>query len=166
MNSQFVTLRAALVGVSAVALTVAAAGCQLIVNPFTDELASQPAVTTPSVEGVRLAEKGAPTDLRRPYENMQVHAEAGTVTYGPLYFVDPLEGKGDDDGRFAWTGKDYLLFFHGHAQFLLHGIFWPVSVVAEPPWMVMSSDSPPQWTTLGRTAVRRSDGDDRPSRGL
>ncbi len=143
---------------SGVAVTLATTGCQLVVNPFTDDLASQQAVTTPSVEGVRLAKRETPVDLRRSYENMLVRAEEGTVTYGPLYFVDPLESRGDKDRRFAWTAKEYLLFFHGQAVFLLHGISWPLSIVAAPPWTVMSSDRRPSWMPLGYIPSGRIDG--------
>ncbi len=152
-------LRAGASVVLAVTLLMTLTGCQLIVDPFTDGLASQPPVATPSVEGVRMAQARTATDLRRSHEEMRVEGEERTVTHGPLYFADPLEGGGSDDGKFAWTGKDYLLFFHGQAQFVLNGILLPVSAVIAPPWTVMHSDSEPRWISLGCVPLVRIDGE-------
>jgi hypothetical protein len=139
------------------AITIGNAGCQMMVDPFVDELASQGAVTTPSVEGVRLANTTARTDVSRSYENMYAEAQDGTVTYGPLYFADIFETKEDDDGRYAWRAKDFLLFFHGQVQFLANGIAMPLSAVIAPPWREMNSAAEPRWARLGCIPIVRLD---------
>ena len=82
-----------------------ATGCQLMVNPFRDELAGRQEMTTASVEGARAA-KTTPTVRQRDYAPFELHAENMGVTHGPLYFEDSSEDKGSEDGRFAWTGED------------------------------------------------------------
>ena len=116
-----------------------AAGCQLVVDPFTDELASQRMVTTASADGARAAQ-ATPTILRRPYEPTTVSAEDGSVTHGPLYFEDGFENLCSDDGEFAWTAEDYLHLSYWHGRFILHGLLFPVSAAITPPWIVMESD--------------------------
>jgi len=110
-----------------------------MVNPFHDELAGQQAVTTASVEGARAA-KTTPTVRQRDYPTVELRPEAEGVTHGPLYFEDPFEDKGSEDGRFAWTGEDYLQMFYWRGRFLLNTFFFPVSAVVTPPWTIMESD--------------------------
>ena len=121
------------------AFVLFATGCQLMVNPFRDELAGQQGTTTASVEGARAA-MTTPTVRQRGYEPFELHAEDEGVTHGPLYFEDPFEDKGSVDGRFAWTGEDYLQMFYWRGRFLLNTVFFPVSAVVTPPWTVMESD--------------------------
>jgi len=119
--------------------TVMLSGCQLMVNPFRDELAGRQEMTTASVEGARAA-KTTPTVRQRDYAPFELHAENMGVTHGPLYFEDSSEDKGSEDGRFAWTGEDYLQLFYWRGRFLLNTLFFPVSAVVTPPWTVMESD--------------------------
>ena len=133
---------------SGIAMTIPIAGCELMVNPFTDELASQRAVTTASVDGARAA-KVTPTVLRRSYEQMSVWAEDGAVTHGPLYFEDLFEDRGSEDNRFAWTAEDYLQLFYWRGRFLVNGALFPLSAVVTPPWTVMASDGELGRRTLG-----------------
>jgi hypothetical protein len=114
-------------------------GCSLFVNPFTDELAVRPAVTSPSVEVAWEVRAEQPV-LRRPYERFEIATVDGTVTHGPLYFEDPFEDKGSEDGKFAWTGEDYLQMFYWRGRFLVNTVFFPVSAVVTPPWVLMASD--------------------------
>lgn len=116
-----------------------ATGCHLMVNPFRDEFAGQQAMTTASVEGARAAET-TPTVRQREYALLELRPEEMGVTHGPLYFEDPFEDKGSVDGRFAWTGEDYLQMFYWRGRFLLNTVFFPVSAVVTPPWTVMESD--------------------------
>jgi hypothetical protein len=122
-----------------IAAALPAAGCQLAVDPFTDELASQRMVTTASVDGARAAQ-ATPTILRRHYEPAIVRAAEGTVTHGPLYFEDGFENLCSDDGRFAWTSEDYLYLSYWHGRSILNGLLLPVSAAIAPPWIVMESD--------------------------
>jgi hypothetical protein len=128
--------------------TVLLSGCQLMVNPFRDELAGRQEMTTASVEGARAA-KTTPTVRQRDYAPFELHAEGDGVTHGPLYFEDPFEDKGSEDGRFAWTGEDYLQFVYWRGRFLLNTLFFPVSAVVTPPWTVMESDGRVSREALG-----------------
>lgn len=146
-----------LLGVCCVALVTAGMGCQLIADPFADEQASLPPVTTSSVDGIAAAGRTASPRVRRSYEKTYAGAVAAPVTYGPLYFADPFEAAADDDGQYAWTGKDYLLILHGPTQFLLNGVSWPAAAVVAPPWRVMSSDSQARWLRAGCIPFLRID---------
>ncbi len=120
--------------------TIPLTGCQLKVDPFKDELAGRQEITTASVEGARTAQTAPAMPRARGYAPFELHAEPEGVTHGPLYFEDPFEDKGSEDGQFAWTGEDYLQLFYWRARYLLNGIFLPVSLVVTPPWTVMESD--------------------------
>ena len=125
------------------ALAVLAAfmsGCSLMPCPFHDEFVLHPVdTTTGSVEDARAS--GATYALReRGHVPTQRSPENGTVTHLPLYFEDPFEDKGSEDGQFAWTGEDYLQMVYWRARFLANGIAWPVSAVVTPPWTIMESD--------------------------
>ena len=114
-------------------------GCQLMANPFHDELAGRQEMTTASVEGARAANT-TPTVRQRDYATVELRPENMGVTHVPLYFEDPFEDKGSEDGRFAWTGEDYLQMFYWRGRFLLNTVLFPVSAVVTAPWTVMESD--------------------------
>lgn len=114
-------------------------GCHLMVNPYTDEIAMAPPVTTPSAEQAQAAQV-AVTVTQRDYDLAEVRAKDGSVTHGPLYFEDPVEDRGSEDGRFAWGGEEYTYFIHGPGCYLLKVVLFPVSTVVTPPWVTMVSD--------------------------
>ncbi len=118
-----------------------AAGCQLMVDPFVDELAYEPAVTTPSAVAAR-AIPVARAAAQRSGTATHVYAKDGTVTHGPLYYVDPSEDPDCDDGLFAWSGTDYLESLYGPVRFLVNSVFLPLRAVARPPWQIMESSGP------------------------
>jgi hypothetical protein len=123
----------------------------LAVNPFTDNLEGEPAVTTPSVTAVRSAE-GEPTQPQRSYARMSVTAKDGTVTHGPLYFEDAFEDASGEDDSFAWTGEDYFAWFGGGGRLLINTAFFPLSAAVTPPWVVMTSDGQPGRRVFGLEA--------------
>ncbi|MCH8966799.1 MAG: hypothetical protein IID43_03905 [Planctomycetes bacterium] len=114
-------------------------GCQHHVNPFVDVPGDREAITTASVDIAR-AFGGQRTVLRRDTAVTQLTAVDGTVTHGPLYFEDPFEDQGSEDGRFAWTAEDVVQPIAWWGRFLLNAVSFPVSVVVTPPWVVMASD--------------------------
>lgn len=124
---------------SLILTAIGASGCQLLVNPFTDELADRPAVTTPSVQITHAARVGEAA-MRRTYKPIDVAVRDGVVLHGPLYFEDPFEDKGSEDGKFAWTGEDYLCILYGPGRFSLNSVLFPLSAAVTPPWVVMASD--------------------------
>lgn len=120
-------------------LLVMVSGCSQMVDPFRDEYAHCPPVTTPSVDAVRAADVPPSIQDRHGVEKLRRAAD-GSVCHGPLYFEDPSEEGGSDDGHFAWTGEDYVWIASWRARFLGNLIAWPVSAVVTPPGMTMVSD--------------------------
>jgi len=111
-----------------------------MVCPFHDEFVVHPTVaTTASAEGVHAA-KATPVLRQRDHAQKEISPNDGAVTHGPLYFEDPFEDKGSEDGKFAWTGEDYLQWWYWRGRFLLNAVALPVSAVVTPPWVVMVSD--------------------------
>ena len=117
-------------------------GCQLLVNPWHDATALDSPVTTPSAEFARAAETKE-SECLRDFPAATISAADGVVTHGSLYFEDPADDFGSEDGAFAWTAEDFLQMAIGPARFLMNGALVPISVVDTPPWMVMSSDGEP-----------------------
>jgi len=117
-------------------------GCQLTQNPFADELVGQQRVSTPSVDAARAAAvQTAAAEAHGQTKSLPMID--GSVTHGPLYFEDPFEDTGSDDGKFAWTGEDYLWMFSWRGRYLVNAVAFPVSCAVTPPWTVMVSDGNP-----------------------
>ena len=117
-------------------------GCQLFVDPWRDETSLEPPVTTASAELARAAETKE-SECPRDFAAATIAAADGAETHGPLYFEDPTEDSGSDNGAFAWTGEDYLQWVIGPTRFWLNGVLLPVSMFDTPPWTIMSSDGEP-----------------------
>ena len=115
------------------------AGCTEMINPFGDDLPPTEDVTTASVIAAREVQ-ATPTEPVREPEALLASAQDGTVAHWPLWFEDPFEDKGSEDGQFAWTYEDYVAFPYGLGRFLLNTMGFPVSVVVTPVWTVMGSD--------------------------
>lgn len=114
-------------------------GCSHYPNMFEDPYANQPPVTTASVEAVQAADVPPSIQDRHGVEKIRVSAD-GSVVHGPLYFEDPTEECGSEDGRFSVTSEDYLWIVYWRARFLVNLVAFPVSVVDTPPWEQMVSD--------------------------
>ena len=125
----------AIVGLAAVAV----AGCQHTINPFVDDLPAVDEVTTSSVEGARAAPR-EPSAPRRDFEFVQLYAQDGTVDHWPLWWEDPFEDNGSEDGRFAWTLEDYYAICYGPGRFILNTMAFPISAYVTKPGTVMCSD--------------------------
>jgi hypothetical protein len=151
------TLSSAAISTLAVALAGAAAlvsGCHNGDNPFTDELAGNPPVTTPSADAARAASV-EPRLTQRPHTHTEVRSASGVVTHGPLYFEDPYENPPDEDDVFEWSGEDYAHLAYGPARFLVNTVLFPVSAAVTPPWLVLESDG--QNTKVLKAADNRED---------
>jgi hypothetical protein len=107
-------------------------GCQHIVNVYQDETIPSDAITTPT----------PPPPHMRPGDWPAVEAvgHGGTVSHWPLWFEDPFEDKGSDDGRFAVTWEDYVAWPYTTGRWLVDFLALPVSIVVTPPFTIMSSD--------------------------
>lgn len=114
-------------------------GCHMIHNPWMDPPPAALSMTTPSVDGVRAAE-AVPVLVRRPHSEKVICAQEGMVIHGALYFEDPFESQGSENGQTAWTGEDYAYLAYGPVRYLVNGAFFPVSAVVHPPWAAMASD--------------------------
>lgn len=124
-------------------------GCQTFSNPYHDDLADRQAVTTASVEGVHAATI-AQRAVAPPRGNVKVVApKDGTVTHGPLYFEDPSEESGSEDGHFSWTHEDFAQIVTWRARFLVNVLLLPVSAVMTPPSQTMASDGRPSREVFG-----------------
>lgn len=126
-------------GISFALLVLTTAGCSLYSNPFRDEFANQPPTTTPSVDAVMAADV-TPSVQERNGDPKVVYTADGSVKHYPLYFEDPFEDHGSDDGKFAWTGEDYYWMVEWRARYLVNLIAFPLSAVVNPPWQPMVSD--------------------------
>ncbi len=139
------------VAIAMVAFVGLGAGCnrQLMVCPFCDELVLHPvATTTASVDGVHAANL-TPTMRVREHTAKEIRPFDGSVTHGPLYFEDPFEENGSNDGQFAWTGEDYLQWWYWRGRFIFNAVIFPLSAVETPPWTVMVSDGKPSRKLFG-----------------
>jgi len=115
------------------------AGCQHIKDPFVDDVPPVSEVTTTSVQGARAA-ASHPTVPRREFAAVHVEPQDGTVDHWPLWWEDPFEDKGSQDGQFAWTWEDYFYLAYGPGRFLLNTMAFPISAVVTMPGTVMCSD--------------------------
>lgn len=131
-------------------ILVSVSGCSLYSDPFRDEFANQPPITTPSVDAVMAAEV-APIVIERHGEPKTVYVVDGSVHHYPLYFEDPKEDHGSEDGQFKVTGEDYLWIAAWRARFLANLVAFPVSAVVNPPWQPMVSDG--RYECCGRGAT-------------
>lgn len=123
-----------------------AAGCHEFPDVFVDELPDSDMVTTTSVEHARLANV-TPVQRKRDFAVVRVEPQDGTVAHGPLWFADPLEMKGSNDGQFAVTAEDFYAFPIGIARFVANLAFWPISMMTTRPDSVMCSDGIPRRST-------------------
>jgi hypothetical protein len=143
------TMRLACYPVAAV-LFGCISGCSLYSSPFRDEFAKQPPVSTPSIEAA-LAVPVTPAAQERRGEPKIVSAVDGAVWHYPLYFEDPADEHGSDDGAFKVTAEDYVWIAKWRARFLVNLIAFPVHAVLTPPWHPMVSDGRYDCCGRGRT---------------
>ncbi|MBN1344347.1 MAG: hypothetical protein JXQ73_16790 [Phycisphaerae bacterium] len=115
------------------------AGCAHAINPFADEGVPKDEMTTASERVARDA-SATPVIRKRQWEQTTTSYPSGAVVHWPLWFEDPFEDKGSEDGKFAWTAEDYLAMPYSCARLLLNTIGWPVSAVVTPPGTPMVSD--------------------------
>jgi hypothetical protein len=114
-------------------------GCSLMVDPFKDEYANRPPVTTPSVDSALAANVPASEQERIGEEKVRYAADGGVV-HLPLYFEEPFEESGSENGTFAWTGEDYVWIAYSRLRFMANLFAFPVSAVVYPPWQETVSD--------------------------
>lgn len=131
--------RIVMVCLVSIAFVATHSGCHMISNPYVDELAHQPPVTTASVEGALVAEV-SPIESHRSFVAMEAKSVDGTVSHGPLYFEDGFEDAFDDDDIFAWTGEDWIHSIVWRVRFLVNTALFPISALVTPPCRLMYSD--------------------------
>jgi len=109
------------------------------INPWRDDSIGPAAWTTPSEQGI-LAAGHEPALRHRDVPPLSAPLVAGDVPHYPLWWEDPFEDKGDEDGKFAWTWMDYFAFGYSYARSHLNTIAFPVSAIVTPPFTPMVSD--------------------------
>ena len=123
-------------------------GCHEYINPWSDETIGPELVTTASVEGA-LAQEAQPSDRAREAEPALTSPQDGTVGHFPLWWEDPFEDRGSDDGQFAWTWEDYVGMPYGLARFILNTMGVWASAAVQPPVPLMGSDGVTSRQALG-----------------
>lgn len=140
MNSSAQRVRVSVMTGAMCVLTLAVgSGCQHFVNPFVDELANRPPISTPSADAA-MAYSGEATSPDHAKPPIERYAADGTVVHGVLYFEDPFVTRGSDDGKCAWTYEDGLHSVYGPASFLVNAVLVPIRAVLTPPWVLLASD--------------------------
>jgi hypothetical protein len=141
---------AALTAIGTIALGIALGGCAYAINPWADDAVPPEQMTTPSERDARAArDTHPPTPRQRDIAPSTVAIESGDVVHWPLWFEDPFEDKGSEDGRFAWTLEDYIAMPYSAGRLLLNTIAFPVSAVVTPPGTPMVSDGKLSRQALG-----------------
>ena len=118
-------------------------GCTEYVNPWRDDTVGPEVVTTASVEGTRAHQpESTPESEARVRDREQdvVATQDGTVGHFPLWWEDPFEVAGSEDGQLAWTEEDYFAMPYGLARFIANTMGMPVSAVVYPPEPKRGSD--------------------------
>jgi hypothetical protein len=123
-------------------------GCHEYVNPWEDDTVDPAAVSTASVAEARAHPHRSPV-RQRSFAATPIQAQDGSVRHFPLWFEDPQEDRGSDDGRFAMRGEDYLGMPYGLARFITNGIAFPISAAVQPPTPAMVSDGVTSRQALG-----------------
>ncbi len=126
-------------GALAVLTLAAGSGCQHFMNPFVDELANGPPISTPSADAAK-AYTGKAMLPDHPEPPIERSAEDGMVVHSMLYFEDPFVTHGSEDGKCAWTVEDGLHLVYGPSRFLVDIVLIPVRTVITPPWVLLASD--------------------------
>ncbi len=136
---------------SACMLVLVTVGCsQYAINMFADERVPREDMMTQSEREARAA-TAAPSPVRRIEGSPQeVVGESGEVVHWPLWFEDPFEDKGSDDGKFAWTWEDYFAIPYSAGRILVNLVGLPASMVVTPPGTPMVSDGVLSNQILGR----------------
>ncbi len=137
-------------GLVAGVVVLVGGGCQLMTNPFRDEFAGSPPVTTPSVEGILLSDT-TPEPYDRGFTTVEAEVADGSVTHGPLLFEDDLDDIWDGDDRFAVSHRDVGQWFVWQGRFAINLVAVGGSMMMTPPWTVMVSDGSPGRSVVGET---------------
>jgi len=124
--------------VVAIALALLA-GCNELVDPWTDDTVGPDLVTTASVDGAQKTDTRQ-RDVAREFASTPLTPQDGTVSHYPLWWHDPYEDNGSSDQRFAWTWGDYVLMPFGLSRFIVNTIGSPITMGVYPPVPLRASD--------------------------
>lgn len=121
-------------------ILAAASGCRhMYADAFSDPLVGEESVTTASLDRLATTDAAGSTHTRG-HALIPTQAPDEAVQHGPIYFEYPqLTSECYDDGRFAWTRRDYVGTVSGEGRFFLTLLKLPVNMVTCPPWTASSS---------------------------
>jgi hypothetical protein len=100
--------------------------------------------TAKNIERLGLERGSAATEpaaLRpRDWPGLRARGNRGSVVHWPLWYEDPFEDCGSEDGRFAWTWVDAAAVPATTGRWVIDALGLPVSMLVTPPFTIMSSD--------------------------
>lgn len=118
-------------------------GCAHVPNQWREDGPSRYEVLA-SPTGIDLANRVERADLRaRDWEAMSVSAHSAGVTHWPIWLEDPfvMKSHGRPEPQRYYIGwEDYVALPYGYARFTANWLLLPVSMVVQPPWLLMESD--------------------------
>jgi len=122
-------------------MSVLVTGCTQLqqANPYVDDTQPASTVATASSQGVHDADRG-PVHRQREWAGNEVVYQNNDVTHWPLWFQDPFEDKGSEDGKSAWTWEDYLATPWSYGRWFANLLLVPASIAVPQPFTVMASD--------------------------
>lgn len=140
-------------------------GCQHLIKPHVDETVLGDDITTATAETIRREveqpESRAQVSRREHWPQLVAIGHSGSVTHWPLWYEDPFEDRGSEDGRFAWTWQDYLAAPASTGRWVVNALALPVTAALIPGVTLMSSDGVLSWRVIGHTHdARRGPGSD------
>ena len=114
-------------------------GCHEWPNMFIDDLPLASSATTATMDRAMQADT-VDAGSTRGFAVAHIEAQDGTVVHGPLWFEDPVEMAGSDDGRFAVTFEDHVSVFYSFGRFIVNLGALPLSMIVDRPGAMVCSD--------------------------
>lgn len=132
-------MRSAILCAVSAGLLTWAMGCASVPNYYADDSpASIHILESPT--SVDVAKRFERSEQRhRDWETRFAAPRPGRVVHWPLWFEDPFVDRGATySNRLGW--EDWAAAPYCYGRFLVNGVGLPVSMVMQPPWMLMESD--------------------------
>jgi len=129
-------LKTSLAGLGALVLLLL--GCEATAISDSAEPTWEPTASYDYIMGQMIAQK--PAKPTRWASVHKAHYQSGAVTHFGSYYDDPFVIKGDGDDLYGWTWMDAAAFGYCPARFVANTICVPISMIKEPPGVLVSED--------------------------